>query len=89
MHITSSRSCVGTLKPTVQVSVTEDGGEHQPSVWNSLGVISKGYTKRRVQICPDEVLALCFIGRWIYPALLNYFVVTYNQSYYSTGAELD
>lgn len=66
MHITSSRSYVGTLKPTVQVSVTEGGGEHQPSVWNNLGVIHKGYTKRCVQIYPDEVLGMCFIGRLLY-----------------------
>lgn len=55
MHITNSGSYVGTLKPTVKVSVTKDGGEHQSSVWNSLGVINEGYTKRCVQIYPVEV----------------------------------
>lgn len=62
MHIASSRSCVVTLKPLMKISVTEHGGKHQPSVWNSLDVINKGYTKRCVQIFPDEVSALCFIG---------------------------
>ncbi|KAJ9484105.1 hypothetical protein VN97_g9279 [Penicillium thymicola] len=66
MHITSPRSCVGTLKPTAQAT--------QNAVFR--------YAPMKCWLCVS--LAVRYI-----PALLNYFVVTYNQSYYSTGAKLD
>lgn len=73
----------------MKVSVTEDSGERWPSVWNRLGVISRGYTKCYVEIYPDEVLAPSFIGQQIYPKVVVMIHRNVQLSYSSTGANLD